>query len=345
MRQRRRRARAGRSGAARPTPRPPPSRGSRGGTAAARSSASGACGRHLLLRRGDRRQRPAEQQHALDQRRPRLASSSESRPRTCIRRCRPKQSSGSTRARAISAPATSSSSTDGSPGRRATQWSSRLKPVVEDLVRGRRERARLVGDLPLQVRLGLAVAVVVEAVGDAVDAEDALGCAARPLDAARRRRPRAASRPVVAKRVKTTSGALGRRGTARARRRARRVRRGRSRARCAGSSTSAIGRLRSASPGSSTSRRSSNISPTASLKPSSDCLRTAPISLRFVGGATGAACGAARPCAAANAAYSACALRASASRCAVCSAARAWPAPSSPPAWGRAGRACPSDAG
>ena len=97
------------------------------------------------------------------------------------------------------------------------------------------------------------------------------------------------------------------------------------RARSASSSTSAGGLLRFASPGSSTSRRSSNVSPIASLKPSKDCLRTAPISRRFVGAAAAAGAGCTgRPLDAMNASYSARALAASASRSATIRSARAY---------------------
>ena len=51
-------------------------------------------------------------------------------PRTCSSRGSPKQSSGRRRARATSAPATSSSSTEGSPNWRAAQCPSRLNAAL-----------------------------------------------------------------------------------------------------------------------------------------------------------------------------------------------------------------------
>ena len=59
-----------------------------------------------------------------------LLPASVSLARTCMSRVTPKQSSGCRPARAHSVPATSSSSTDGSPKRRATQWASRVSAVT-----------------------------------------------------------------------------------------------------------------------------------------------------------------------------------------------------------------------
>jgi hypothetical protein len=123
-----------------------------------------------------------------------------------------------------------------------------------------------VGDLPLHARLVLVVALEVEAVGDAVDAVDprgvealeplgdllelraAGGGEARALDRGLRgrevRRPRLLARGALVGRPLLT---------------------------CAGSSSSGGGLFRFASPGSSTSRRSSNSSPTESFAYSSDC--------------------------------------------------------------------------
>ena len=192
--------------------------------------------------------------------------SSVSVARTCSRRGRPKQSSGSRRARATSAPATSSSSTDGSPKRRTAQWSARLKAA-----RCTSERPRgpgRVGDLPLHARLVLVVALEVVAVGDAVDAVDARGVEglqplgdllelrapgggeARALDRGLRvrevRRPRLVARRALVGRPLLPLRRileLGRR----------------------------LVEVRVA--GVETSRRSSNISPTESFAYSSDCLR------------------------------------------------------------------------
>ena len=162
---------AGCSGSARPTRRPTPSRGSRRGTAAP-----------WRARAAPRRAAAPGRRRAacgLNARMPSTCAcqnlpSSVSVARTCSRRGRPKQSSGSRRARATSAPATSSSSTDGSPKRRTAQWSARLKAARCTSWRPSRGPGR-VGDLPLHARLVLVVALEVVAVGDAVDAVDARG--------------------------------------------------------------------------------------------------------------------------------------------------------------------------